>query len=667
MDDELKKEILTSYDEAKSAWSGYITECKEDWKFKMSDQWSATDKAILSAKNMPMLSINHIFKNINLLSGYQRQNRGEIKVFPIEGSDEMKAEVLNMVIKWILVDKNVNFTVSDAFKDSLIGGIAWLHPYLVYDDDPINGDIIVKKISPFDILPDPHFTERNLSDCDYIIRHRKVSKNKLKRLYPKYSKEIQEMKGAPIDKYELTENTVVPSDQGNHLLVIEYWYRDYEEQTILVNTTDPEDTEKWDKSKGELKDFLTQNPDIAAIKNTVPIMKLAVMIEDSLIVYDGNSPFKGGDYPFIPIFSFYESSYSDWKLKLHGMVRPLKDLQREKNKRRSNIMAAIQTMPHSGWIMDRNAVDDKAVLAQSAGAGKIIEKNPGKALEQIRPPDVPMSLIQMETMFDNDIQVVGNNPDMLGQMSDKGAPGVVLQLRQRQGLTSVQELFDSLSDAQRTLGRRLIDMIVRNFSTQKIKRILGDDFQYTKQIKELQAQLKELSKQVPVVPDIPIETTPEDDIVYQNVSPQAQQIFEDQKMQERDVRQEHAVQKQIYAVRQQAMLIKNEMKNLQAEEQAFWVDFDKVKNTARFDVTVDETIGSQTYRASILTMLTQMKQYGMYVPDAMILDYMELSKSAKDRYLKEMQQQQAMMQQQQMAQMQAKQQPIQQAPPGGLQ
>jgi hypothetical protein len=661
MNDELKNEILTSYEEAKSVWSAWVAEAKEDWKFKMSDQWSEIDKTTMRNKQLPMLSINHIFKNINLLSGYQRQNRGEIKVYPIEGGDEMKAEVLNMVIKWILTDRNVNFTVSDAFKDSLICGLSWLHPYRTFDDDPINGDIIVKKISPFDILPDPHFTERNLSDCDYIIRHRKVSKNKLKRLYPSYAEDIQAMQGSSAEN-DFTENTQVPSDKGNHILVIEYWYRVYEKQTMIFNTQDPEDSEVWDGSRGELKEFLAANPDITKIENTIPRMKLATLIGDKILI-DGYTPYGGGDYPFIPIFSFYESSYSDWKIKLHGMVRPLKDLQREKNKRRSNIMAAINTMPHSGWIMDQNAVDDKAVLAQSAGAGKIIVKNPGKTLEAIRPPDVPMSLIQMETMFDNDIQVVGNNPDMLGQMSDKGAPGVVLQLRQRQGLTSVQELFDSLSEAQRTLGRRLIDMIVRNFSTQKIKRIIGDDFIFTKQIKELQANLKALQKQVPIVPDIPMEVTPEDESIYQVASDGARQVMEEQKMQERDTMQEHAVQKQIYAVRQQAALIENEIGNLQKEEEQFWIDFEKVKETARFDVTIDETIESKTYRASTLMMLTQMKQYGMPVTNEMMLDYMELPKSSKERYLRDM----AVMQQQMMAQEQAQQQPPQQQMQGGMQ
>lgn len=667
MDNELVKEVNTAYTEAKSAWLNFFKECREDWRFKMSDQWSDEDKAILAEKGLPMLSINHIFKNINLITGYQRQNRGEMKVYPIEGSDERTAEVLNQVIKWILVNRNVNFTISDGFKDAIIGGIAWLHPYRVFEDDPICGDIVVKKISPFNILPDPHFTERDLSDCDYIIRHQRVSKQKLQRLYPKIKEMIKKTNGGSVKQDGIIEDVVVPSDQGNMLNVVEYWYRVYEDVTMIVNTLNPADTEKWDGSRGDLDEFLSlpENKDLSPIKMSKPVIKLAVVIEDKILAYDDYSPYGGSEYPFIPIFCFYESSYSDWVLKLHGLVRPLKDLQREKNKRRSQIMQAINTMPHSGWIGDKGAVDDKAELARQAGAGRIILKNPGKELRQIESPQVPVALIQMETQFDNDIQIVGNNPDLLGQMSEKGAPGITIQLRQKQGLTSVQEVFDSLSDCQKTLGRRFVEMIVKNFSTNKIKRILGDDFSFTARIKELQAQIKELQKQVPVVPDIPLDVSPEDQAVHEVASPEAKLILEEGLMEQRELQQEHAVNQQMMAVQQQMAIIQNELKNVESEEAEFWKAFDEIKKTSRFDVSIDETVSSQTYKASVLNILSEWQQYSKTeVPMEIMLDYLDIPKTVKDRYIKLIQQQQQMQQQMAQMQMMAKQQKQLPAPAG---
>ena len=76
------------------------------------------------------MSLNYLKKNVDVLSGFQRQNRSDIKVLPVEGSDELIAEVLTEVTKWVTNDQVSEFVISDAFKDSLICGIGWIVPVL---------------------------------------------------------------------------------------------------------------------------------------------------------------------------------------------------------------------------------------------------------------------------------------------------------------------------------------------------------------------------------------------------------------------------------------------------------------------------------------------------------------------------------------------------------
>ncbi len=439
--EKIREKILAAYEEAKSGWSDYIINCLEDNEFYLSKQWSDADLETCAKKNSPALSINHIKGNVDLISGYQRQNRSDLKVYPIEGSDALYADVYTRVIKWIMTDRNAEFIVSDAFKDALKGGIGWLNAYLDYQLDPINGDVVVKKTSPFEILPDPHFIERDLSDCDYIIRHKKLNKDKLKSLFPKYKTQIDALGGNVVND-ENTQYTTVPGDMGNKILVLEYWHREWEETDFLINSQDTSDCFRWNGTPEEMEEFQKEAPNYIPVKRNIPRIKLAILVDKDLVVYDGNSPHDTDEYPFIPVFAFYDSSMAEWSLKLQGIIRPLKDLQREKNKRRSQIMQAINTMPHSGWIYEKNAVDDKAVLANSSGAGKLIEYNPGRTRpERIPPPDLPASIMQLEMMFGDDMKIVGANPDLLGLITEKGAPGIAIQLRQKQGITSIQEVL----------------------------------------------------------------------------------------------------------------------------------------------------------------------------------------------------------------------------------
>jgi hypothetical protein len=71
---------------------------------------------------------------------------------------------------------------------------------------------------------------------------------------------------------------------------------------------------------------------------------------------------------------------------------------------------------------------------------------------------------------------MGLNADLLGMSGQQGgsgmnAPGITVQMRQKQGLAAVQSLFDNLSGAKRALGNYMIKMIVDNFTPEKITRI----------------------------------------------------------------------------------------------------------------------------------------------------------------------------------------------------
>lgn len=648
MDDKIKI-VKEAYEEARSAWSDFMSKMKEDFEFKMSKQWDDATFADLTSRGIPALVINLILKNINLISGYQRQNKPDIRVLPIETSDEYTAEVLSRVVKWVMMDRNGDFVVSDAFKDAIIGGLAWLHPYMSFDSDYLNGDILLRKASPFEILPDPFFTERDLSDCDYIFRHRKISKTKLKKLFPKFKKQIDAMKGSMSDDVAFSENATVPSDQGNKILVVEYWYRDYDDVTVVVNTIDETDSYQWTESKDELKEFLEANPLYVSTTKSMPVIKLIQLVGDDLVVYDGPNPYGSNEFPFIPILCFYESSYSEWVHKLQGIVRPLKDLQREKNKRRSQAMQSINAMPGAGWMVEKNAVDDPNVLRELGGTQKIVELNPGRmgGIQPIAPPAIPASYIEMERMFSEDITLVGANPDLLGQILERGAAGITIQLRQKQGLTAIQEVFDSLSFSMRVLGRRMIEYIVKHFSEDKIKRILGDDYIFGAKIKGLEEQLKMIVQQQIQVPQIQPQISESDENAYALTSDEGKQILEEQKKNEQMLAMEQSVNQQMEQQQMQFQEVKRQLDAAKAEEQAFWDNFDRMRDGARFDCAVDETINSSTYRAATLSMLTQLAQYKMPVPFEMILEYMDLPKSAKEKWkqMAAQQQQAAMLQQ----------------------
>ena len=94
-------------------------------------------------------------------------------------------------------------------------------------------------------------------------------------------------------------------------------------------------------------------------------------------------------------------------------------------------------------------------------------------IKEIKAAELPTSIVSLEQMSDNDMVTIGPNPDILGEQMSKSEPGINIQLRQKQGMMAIQEFFENLSFAKKTLGRYLIKMINANFESEKIAKIIG--------------------------------------------------------------------------------------------------------------------------------------------------------------------------------------------------
>jgi len=595
-------EIQECYAEAQSAWMEWMDEMEEDYKFYLSDQWSAADKERAEKNDVPVLNLNYIKKTIDLVSGYERQNRSDIKILPVEGGDERVAQIMTTLIKWIMGDKQIEYNKSDAFKDAVIGGLGWLKVSLDFDRDPLSGDIMVEKISPYEILIDPYAKKQNLADCDYIIRHNRVSKRKLMAMYPKYKTEIEMLTSSTISE-PIERELIVSQDRNTKLLVVEYWHREWENKKFIIDTDNPGEVQEWDGKPEALALMLQENPALEVIEKKVPCVKLSICIENNLIVFDDDAPYTTKRYPFIPIFCFYSSTFIDWRWKLQGIIRPMKDPQREKNKRRSNIMRSINQSMRSGFIMDKGAVDDKNTLLNASGYGKVIEKNPGRFLEQQIAPPIDQAVMQLELAFEKDIQQIGAHPDLLGQVyggSGASAPGVTIQLRQKSGMTTLQEPFDNLAMATKALGEIFIHLIAEHFEIDKIKRILGSDLPFEQEREKIQKELMSMPAPVTTMPDgtpIPLDL------------------------------QQQAAQASVEA----GNMIQAQLAEVDAAEKVFWDAFDDLKSMARFDVIVEESNASPTQRFANLSSVLQAAQYNVPVPPESILELLDIPVDIKKK------------------------------------
>ena len=465
------QDIKGRYSESYGTFTPLYTKIQESFMFEVGQQWTMSDANALKKKNIHPNVYNITKKNIDVLVGIRRQNNPALKVLPEEKGDEVAASIANRILHHSMRKGNGYEACHHSFKEQLIGGLTWLAPYIDMSEDAINGEYRAICESTFNMFPDPHFKEMDMSDCDYVVRRKAIAKSKAMIMFPDYMNDIK------VSDSDYKSDFFVMEETGlkNKCVIKELW-----ERILVPHYTIASQGQIFCVSAEQYKTLgaeiatLKSTGDYAEVKHNRKAMKLAISINDDFIVYDGNSIYEGDYYPFVPVFGFYNKSVSQWVYKVHGLVEMLKDPQRDYNKAKANEMQYMLSSIHSGWIMDKNAVDDIRVLTRGMST-PVIQVNPNKQLRRIDPLPMDPTLFTKSQDSFKDIMNVGLNSEALGFNS--GAESAkAIKMKNMQGMATVGELIGNFNTAFMNFGRISLAMIHQYYTIDKFKRILGEEY-----------------------------------------------------------------------------------------------------------------------------------------------------------------------------------------------
>jgi len=493
------------HDFAHRAWQPFLQEATRDMMCFLGDQWEAHEKASLAEQRRNALVFNRVRRNIKMVTGFERKSRHSIVAQPVENSDEKTADQLSAVLLWVMNRDNMLHTMSDAFEGCLKTGINLLQLSVDYQKDPLDGDIKLARVPHNQVLLDPRFTRRDLSDCEFILQRRLLSREAVKALLPQRSDDIDMLKGTARDGR--FPNMADASFRGakDVLRYDEFWRRTYREERQLINreTGQIVTLEKGQIQRG--RDFSQAFPEWHFVTRQIPTVVLSILVEE-VPLWIGEDPWGIGDFPHVPVMAFWDPEHStnnsgnitgpvgqddlsnffsrqpsgDFSLKLQSLVRCSRDPQTESNKRRSKMLDILDSQVNTGWQAKSGAVVNPKDLYQS-GQGRVVWMKDDAQMtdaQRLPPADIPAGLFNLSQQFDNDIvEIAGITDELLG-MADDGnlqMSGVLAKLRQGAGITVLQDLFDNYRLAQKLVGNKMMAAVQANFSSGKVARIINEE------------------------------------------------------------------------------------------------------------------------------------------------------------------------------------------------
>lgn len=451
----------------------------EDEDYYDNIQWRQEDADLVEGRGQKALVYNVISASVDWVLGTEKRTRSDHKVVPRRKAEGPPAQRKSELMKYLSDVNRTPFHVSRAFADSVKGGIGWVEDYIDAEgeDEPLR----TRYENWRRILWDSASTEMDLSDARYMFRDKWVDLDVAIAIFPKRRQllEASALQALDIASYgddgdEVGDYAEVAMDQaGSSVDRVNYGYQRQRVRLIegwirvpvkvrhlkggafhreIYDPNAPGHRESVERGEAEVVERNSMRMHVAIFTNTG-------------MLWFSESPYRHNSFPFTPIWGKRRGKDG----LPYGMVRGLKGMQSDINKRASKALYILNT---NKIIMDEDAVDDIDELREEAARpDAIIVKKRGAQLELEH--DRELSQYQLE-MMSRTIAMIqqssGVTDELLGRHTN-ATSGIAIGRRQDQGSMATMHFFDNLRFASQLMGEKRLSNIEQFVSEEKAFRI----------------------------------------------------------------------------------------------------------------------------------------------------------------------------------------------------
>jgi hypothetical protein len=506
---DLLRKAKEAFDDSIGADRHFQVKARESFNFRNNEQWEKLELDILAEERRPALTFNVVKAHIDLIMGLNEDLRKRYTAMPVAQEDAFLCDVLNSVDYWLYQTQDWESEENNAYESALISGRGWVN--IDYDiDEKRLSDIKITETSipVHEIKFDPAARKRDLSDASYIIWDRWLSLEDFIVKYPKmrskatlametgrWAKENDILLPAEDSAGQMQNDLNDESDYSDSLDVnyydtqknrirtchMEYWkhvkkwfyWNPQEREWTLIEINKKEFEAKWNQLFPGQRLIME-----SAIQKELWWLQFCA----HQVLVHAPSPINYPGFSIVPCFMFGDPSRRS--PDHFGIVEVMKDAQREINKRTSQTLNLFNQQVQPGVYAEVGAFVNTDQAEQSMKeAGSITYLQDG-ALSQNKfmertVPTFPNAVMQMSEYAREMLRnMTGINPDLMGMNDKRKEAGIVVQLRQQQGMSILKPVFKAYSEMRESLFKRQLAIIMSHMPSAQIKRILGEGDRY---------------------------------------------------------------------------------------------------------------------------------------------------------------------------------------------
>ena len=470
---------------SRTTLSDVRVECMMDHDVYDGDSWSDEDKAIIEARGQIAVNFNRVKPTCDWLIGSEKKNRIDFNVLPRTEEDSKGAETKTMVLKYLSDVNHLPSERSQAFKDAVLSGLGWLEAGKC--NEPGEEPIFIDYEDWRNIWYDPLSVRLDMKDCRFMFRRKRVDLDVACAMFPEYNQELKisvqnsqncnywsDYSDEPETDLEANIENMGYSETGEYsgrtrIELIECWYRTPESVEVLKDGSENIGTlqgVKYLPNVAEHKHLVSNG--YATTSNSIRMVMRCMIFSGKLVLQDTESPYNHGRFPFVPIWGYRKKRNN----AQYGVVRNLRDIQDDLNKRRSKALFILAT---NQVIMDDGAVEDIEELEQEVSRPDgIIKKKAGYELTLNNDRSLAREHVEMMSQDAEYIESVGGVTDEQLGRETNAVSGRAIERRQEQGNVVNSELFDNLRVSTQLLGEILLSLVEQFYTEEKVIRLTNE-------------------------------------------------------------------------------------------------------------------------------------------------------------------------------------------------
>ncbi len=510
----------------------------EDFKFNLGgeEQWDPKDVADLRSQQRPVLTFNITAPIVNFIAGYQQEREQDYRAYPRGTEDERLGRITTALMRYGMDTTRGPHTFHRGFRQGLIGGQAVFEVAHSYDltDDLLEGDVKLDLLEHDTWGHEPGARRYDRNDAQYQFKLIWMPIEDAKRRWKQHASTLQ--MGMKRDWLKADPTTTgVPADlldqfvdyDRGRVRILQHWYRvpvevalvvdmqtgevrrfeseQHAEQEIrrIFDTAGAQAASQYRLEKASSQSALihTQTGAIHTFRRPEhaeqaldalrrqagaqaagqfdlvvrPTTALRVMNVTAWEMLDDKPSPKGVDwrFPFVP-FTVYQDT--DDLNHIKGVVRDIKDPQREVNWHHSTMLDSLMRGPKGGVWLNKGDNVDLQKLKQDYSRAGFIGEYAGQPPIPVAPQglsDGDMAMLQFG--IEAIMMITGVNAEMMGQTTQKTVSGRAIQSRQAGGLVGIGSIFANWAETKTLVGQLLVRCIQQYYSPEKMDRIIGTE------------------------------------------------------------------------------------------------------------------------------------------------------------------------------------------------